>query len=59
MRLSELNDSSMIIQRVLLWLFTEAIIDSLWRVPPTANVTDDLFRFQINRRLGAKPQTVL
>ena len=34
-----LNASSMIIQRVLPWLVTVAIIDSFWRVPPTAIAT--------------------
>jgi hypothetical protein len=29
----------MIIQHVLPWLVTVAIIDSFWRVPPTAKVT--------------------
>lgn len=39
MGLSELNASSMIIQRALPWLVTVAIINSFWRVPPTAKVT--------------------
>jgi hypothetical protein len=37
--LSEFNESSMIIQSVLPLVVTVAIIDSFWRVPPTANVT--------------------
>ena len=37
--LSELNASSMIIQRVLPWLVIVTIIDSYWHVPPTAKVT--------------------
>src|SRR5450759_4254839 len=37
----------MIIQRVLPWLVTVAIIGSFWRVPPTAKVTSVL-------RFGAK-----
>lgn len=39
MSLSASNASSMIIQRVLPWLVTVAIMESFWRVPPTAMVT--------------------
>ena len=36
MSLSELNDSSMIIQSILLRLVTVATMENLWRTPPTA-----------------------